>query len=99
MVVGTSEPQEFQLLQDGVPLNGTGFSVAIEFRGGVGEPTAPTLSVAWLDQAAGTVRVSGVEIMIVERYHFRFKLTDAGAKVGYIPNLASLPNVWNVVRV
>jgi len=95
MVVGTSEPQDFQLLEDGVAKDGTGWDVDIEWRDSPDTP--PT--VAWLVQASGTVRVTGTESMAVGQYRFRFSLTDGGGDVGYVPNLDKEANVWRVVRL
>lgn len=94
IVLGTTEPQDFQLLDDHVALVGTGLTIGLAFREAVDTP--PT--AAWLDQAAGTVRVTGVDELPVGEYHVRFTLTDSGGNVGYAPNAAP-PDVWRVVRV
>lgn len=94
MVEGTSEPQDFQLLDDGAPLDGTGWTVGIEWRGD--DPTGPT--VDWLSQADGTVRVSGCEDMAVGIYPFRFTIANGGGALAYVPNAASADE-WRVVRV
>ena len=94
MVYDTSEPQDFELLDEGVALDGTDWEVSIEFR-----ETVTGLTVAWLDQDAGTVRVTGAEGMSIGDYHFRFKLTDSSDDIGYVPNLDIAPNEWRVVRV
>lgn len=95
MVVGTTEAQDFQLLNDGVALNGTGLTVSIEWR----DPEPASLpTVAWLSAAAGTVRVTGTGSMPVGRYPFRFKLVDGSSLIGYAPNSAGA-DVWRVVAV
>lgn len=95
MVVGTEEAQDFQLLDDGVALVGTGFTIDIEWRTA---PSSPAPTVAWLSQAVGTVRVTGCEGMALGSYPFRFILTDGAGSEGYAPNgLAA--DVWKVVRV
>ena len=96
MVVGTTEPQDFQLLDDGVALVGTGFTIGLSWRDAT--PDGPP-SVAWLSQAAGTVRVTSTGSMAVGTHRFRFTLTDSGSKVGYLPNLDQQPNAWVVVSV
>jgi len=95
MVVGTTEPQDFQLLDDGVAIDGSGLTIGLDWRG-----TDPTGSpaVAWLVQASGTVRVTSVGTMAVGSYPFRFSLTDGAGKIGYCPN-AGVPNTWRVVDV
>ena len=97
IVVGTSEPQDFQLQDNGANLVGTGLTIALEFRETSDE--LDDVLVAWLDQAAGTVRVTGTEGLIRGTYHVRFKLTDLGGKVGYVPNLQKPSDEWLVVRV
>jgi hypothetical protein len=97
MVVGTTEPQDFELLESGAALDGTGWDVEIEFRESIAGVEAVT--VAWLDQSAGTVRVTGAENLTARTYHFRFKLTDGSDDFGYVPNLDTAPNEWRVVRV
>ena len=94
IVYGTEEPQDFQLYDDGVALVGTGLTVSLTIRETL-TVTAPT--VAWLDQAAGTVRVSGCEVLPVGRYHVRYKLTDGNGDDGFAPN-GDLADIWNVVR-
>lgn len=95
IVYGTEEPQDFQLYDDGVALVGTGWTVALVFRDAL-SVTAPT--VAWLSQAAGTVRVNGCEALPVGRYHVRFKLTDGSGDDAYVPN-GTKADVWDVVAV
>lgn len=92
----TSEPQDFQLRDDGAAFDGTSITLALEIvdRSGAVIATPPT--VAWLDQAAGTVRVSGCEALAVGSYYVRYVLTDSNGKVGYIPNQRH-PDVWYVV--
>jgi hypothetical protein len=93
MVLGTSEPQDFQLLTDMQPLNGTGLTVGIQFR----ETGVTGVSVAWLDQAAGTVRVTGAENLERRTYHVRFTLTDGNGKLGYAPGPSDAFD-WVVTR-
>jgi hypothetical protein len=95
MVVGTSEPQDFQLLDEGVPFVGTGFTVEIVWRGNA--PAGP-LSVAWISAADGTVRLTGTSQIAVGTYGFRWKLTDGIGQVGFIPNLHELHDTLRVVR-
>ena len=94
--VETSEAQDFQLRDDGEPLVGTGFTVTLEITNRSGAAIATPPTVAWLSQAAGTVRVSGCENLAIGTYYVRFILTDSGGKVGYVPN-ARRPYIWHVV--
>jgi hypothetical protein len=95
IVEGTSEPQDFQLEDDGEALVGTGFTVALKLysNGTLVTTSAPT--VAWLSQAAGTVRVSGCEGLSAGEYRVRFTLTDGSSKVGFVPGG---PNVTEADR-
>jgi len=94
MVVGTSEPQDFLLLNNGAAVVGTSLTVGLEWRG-----TAPagTFSVSWLDAPAGKVRVTGTGSMVIGIYPFRFTLTDGGGAKGYCPNRGA--HQWRVVAV
>ena len=101
-VVGTSKPQDFQVLSDGAPLNGSTWTIAIEFRltglsaaqlSGVSQVT-----VAWLDAALGKVRASGVEFLPLGTYYFRFVITDGSGKDAYADSDAGADE-WRVVRV
>lgn len=98
LVVGTSEPQEIQLTDDGSPLNGTGLDLDIEFSTGSVDET-DDVTVAWDTQASGTVLMTNVSGLPVGFHKFRFTLTDGGGAKGYIPNLDVEPNVLRVVKV
>lgn len=94
MVVGTTEAFDFQLEDDGENLVGTGLTPTIEFR-----EAGVSATVAWLDQATGTVRVTAVTGIVVDRtYHFRFKLMDGAGKIAFCPN-DDEPDEWHVVPV
>lgn len=93
---GTSEPQDFELQDNGEAIDGTGFAVGIEILTHTGEDVGTEPTVAWLSQADGTVRVSGVENLAVGTYKVRFTLTDGSGKVGYVPN-GLVADTWKVV--
>lgn len=95
MVIGTSEPQDFQLLNDREVIDWTEWDVDIEWRTAPGE-TLPT--VAWLNQATGTVRVTGCEDLPLGAHPFRFTITDGSGNVAYVPSEAPA-DIWRVVRV
>lgn len=95
MPYGTSEPQDFQLLNDDLAFDATGYTVSIEWRSPA--PSNPP-SVAWLDQTTSKVRVTGTGTMAIGRYPFRFKLVDGSSRVGYASNAAGA-NLWQVVAV
>lgn len=106
--VGTTEPQDFELRNDGVAIDGTGFTIAIEVYQRVegawtlltGETTPAAPTVAWLSQAVGTVRVSGLDDaeLPAGNYRVRFPLTDGSGKVGYFPN-GDTADLWCVVAI
>jgi hypothetical protein len=92
-IVGDSEPKDFQILNNGVVLNGAGLTVGI-----VLPAEAPALTAAWLDQAAGKVRVTGHEQLQIGSYYFRFTLTDGSGQIGFAPNVKKADK-WTVVPV
>ena len=100
--VGTSEPQDFGLLNDGEALDGTGFTIGMEiFRlvDGVMVPVTETgLSVAWLSQSGGTVSVTGVEALIEGKYFVRYTITNVANDLGYVPN-GRYADFWDVVPI
>lgn len=98
--LGTSEPQDFALRNDGEPFDGTGFnSLEIEvYLSGQTTVVEYGPTVAWLSQAHGTVRVSDVDQLDVGSYLVRFKVTDSDGKIGYFPNGKSA-SVWAVVPI
>lgn len=98
MVVGTSEAQEFQITNDGESLVGTGLDIAIQFSADA-VVDSDDVTVAWLAQADGTVRVTDVEGLPLGAHKFRWTLTDSGGKKGYVPNLDVAPHIWRVVKV
>lgn len=96
---GTSEPQDFQLLNDGVALDGTGLTLSIEVETPRGQAVSPLpITAVWLDQAAGTVRVTGIEDLPKGRYRVRYVLTNGASQLGYVPN-GQQPDIWHVVEV
>lgn len=97
MVVGTSEPQDARLTDDGVALDGTSWDITIEFREHLDELSE--VQVEWLDQDAGTVRLTGTENVPVGHYHFRFKITDGSGDDAYVPSGDKPAAVFAVVRV
>ena len=94
---GTTEPQDVQLRNNGEAFDGSGLDIELVIdnrRGTVGSP-APVAE--WLDQAAGTVRVTGVGVLAVGLYDVRYRVTT-GSDVGFFPN-GDEPDVWEVVAV
>ena len=84
IVLGTSEPQDFQLTDDGEDQVGTSLTIGIVVYQGT--TLVDDIDIAWLDQTAGTVRVTGIESLAAGEYHVRYTLTDSGGKVGFVPS-------------
>ncbi len=97
IVVGTSEPQDFAIFNEGEAQDGSGLSVDIHVFTETGDTFSPAPSVDWLNQSAGTVRVTDTDGLTVGSYRVRFVLTDSGTLVGYAPN--GQPSMqWDVVE-
>lgn len=93
MVIGTTEPQDFQLQDDGANLDGTDLTVTIQFL-----ESGISATAAWLDQDGGTVRVTAVTgAHAGHTYRFRFKLVDTNGNVAYCPN-GKYADEWFVTR-
>lgn len=97
MPVGTSEPADFQIFDDGAATDGTGLLVELLLYR-AGSLVDQSLTVEWLDQSAGTVRVTGTEDLAVGSYKFRFRLTGGAGSVGFAPNAGASGN-WRVTKV
>lgn len=100
MVLGTTEPQDFQLVtraNQGVDLTGMQ-SVAIDWSDT--DPSGTFVVEVLAPATAGKVRVTGTGPggLAVGEYPFRFKITDASGKFGYVPNKSGRC-VWKVVAV
>jgi hypothetical protein len=93
---GTSEPQDFGLLDKGQPIDGTGFEVSLRIS--KANVAIEPLPVDWLDQESGTVRVTGCEDLAVGRYKVRYLLTDMSSTEGFVPN-GDADDEWHVVKV
>ena len=99
-VIGTTKPQIFQMRSDGLPMNGTGHTIAIAFR--ISELTAAQIAgtsqvvAAWFTQATGKVQVTGHDMLPLGNYYGRFVLD--GANDEFIPGDESA-FLWRVVRV
>ncbi len=96
--VGSSEPYDFQLKNNGAALNGGGLTVTLEIVKGASVAVVDPPTVAWSDQPNGIVRVLGMEKLTTGTYRVRYKLTDSSARIGYAPN-QDAADVWNVVKV
>ncbi len=97
IVEGATEPLDIALRNDGLPIDGTGLTLGLVIEK-KGDDTAidPAPTAAWLDQEAGTVRVSRTDRLAAGVYFARFSLT--GSTVGYCPN-SEKPDIWKVAPV
>lgn len=99
--VGSSEPADFQLKDQGLPFDGSGCTIALEIKlyfNGTTSAVASPPSIAWLDQAGGKVRVTGVAALAIGNYLVRYKVTDAFGNIGYFPN-GDKADLWRVVPI
>lgn len=96
LVYGASEPFDVQLKNNGAALDGTGYTVGLALY--QASEAVSGVSVAWLTQASGTVRVTGHESLAIGEYQARFTLTDTSSKVGHVPNGGEADR-WIVVAV
>lgn len=102
--VGTSEAQDFQLLDRGAVPTGdaTGYDIELEIArklaGGLTEEVETPPTVAWLNPALWTVRVIGVESLTIGNYLVRYRVTDLAAKEGFFPN-GEKADLWKVVKI
>lgn len=96
---GTTEPQDFQIKADGANLVGTDLTLGIVIKDKTKTAVTLTGTVAWLDQAGGTVRYTpptGGELTKASGpYSVRWSLT-AGSSIGYAPN-GITPDQWVIV--
>ncbi len=96
--VGTSEPQDFELKNDGAAFDGSSFDIELEITAKDGTAIATAPVAAWLVASAGTVRVTGVETLETGHYYVRFKVTDGTNHDGFFPN-GDKADVWSVVAI
>lgn len=100
IVIGTSEPLDVGLTNNGAAFPGTGRVVSLEiekYTDGVYSAVTGPPTVAWLSEADGTVRVTGHGALALGNYAVRYKIT-AGAQIGHIPN-GDKSDLWTVVPV
>ena len=107
IVEGQTEPIDVQLKSQPAggamaDLDGTGLDVDIVIQryedGVLTDLGSPSPVVAWLDQSAGTVRVTGIEDLEIGNYAVRYSLTNGDDEVGYVPN-GRTADLWQVVAV
>lgn len=99
IVEGTTDSVNFQLLDNGAPIDLTGFTVTLllENRNGNPVPSPGTVSVTLASQ--GKVKLAPTNVNVFEAdngpYYARWKLVDSLGKIGYVPNLNR--DVWQIV--
>ena len=98
MIEGATAPLDFRLKEAGVAFDGTGFTVGLEISTSAGQAIgSPEPTVAWLDQADGTVRVSGRETLTVGEYSVRYKVADGAGAFDYFPR-GEPADMWAVIK-
>lgn len=98
-VAGTTEPLTFQLLENGVPLALTGYTVTLLLSDRTGAVVLTSGLVAVTSAANGLVTFTPAALTVtaaLSPYSARWVLTeDANSKVSYVPS--GPRDVWNVV--
>ena len=101
IVEGTTSDLRFQLLQDGLPIDLTGVTVALLLADRTGAPVSSPGTISMVDESEGKVQLvpssTGVFVASKGPYHARWELTDGSGKVSYVPSSAR--DVWNIVGV
>ena len=98
---GTTEAQDFQLLADGNPLDGTGLLLELLVADFRRQPVPIGGSVNWSEAASGRVRYYPlVTDLPLERspYFVRWSVTDPSGRRAFFPN-GDLSDTWIVVAV
>lgn len=99
VVAGSTNDLNFQLLDNGAPIDLTGFTVALllENRKGVQVPSPGTVTV--VTAAEGKVKLTPTNVNVFDEdngpYYARWKLTDSFSKISYVPS--SNRDVWNIL--
>lgn len=89
--------KDFELRDNGQPFDGTGHDIELVISTTEGDdvvaPEEPP-EADWLEQADGTVRVTGLDNLAIGNYYVRYKLTKDG-EVAFIPN-EKVCDVWAI---
>jgi hypothetical protein len=100
-VEGTTDPLQFQLLENGVPIDLTGVTVVVLIEDRTG--TSQTLgSIVLVDALNGKIKFYPLSITSfvasLSPYYVRWQLNvDSTGAISYIPSTSR--DVWNVVGV
>ena len=90
-----------QLKADGANFDASDFTLGLQINDRDGVAVTLVGSFAYLDQAAGTVRVSldAADLPLKKSaYRVRFTITDVASKIAFIPNGRD-PDIWQIVAV
>lgn len=93
-IQGATEPHDFQILEDEQPFDGTGYTVRAVFSS---DEVNAVVTAAWLEQATGKVRLTGVGNMPAGQYKFRLKVIAGNGTWSYVPS-EGLHDWWRVRR-
>lgn len=96
--LGTTEPQTFQGKVDGVVVDLTGSTIALEVTTNQGQAVTVTGTVAWSDATTSTWTYTpdGQLTKADSPYAVRLKVDD-GVNIVYFPTGDSEPDSWRIV--
>ena len=99
LTAGVTTPQQFQLLEDGVPIDLSGQTVTLLLQDRLGTVVATTAMVTIISTSAGIVAftpaTAGFFTVANGPYLARFQLVNSTGGVSYVPN--GLRDRWTVV--
>jgi hypothetical protein len=98
IVAGTTTPLQFQLLEDGSPINLLNVTVALLLSDRTGATVSNPGTVTVTDEDEGKVQLAPASVNVFVSadgpYQARWKLTGASG-ISYVPS--SNRDVWNII--
>jgi hypothetical protein len=99
IVAGTTDYLQFQLLDNGAPIDLSGFTVSLALEDSAGAQVPSPGTVTIVTAATGKVKLAPTNINVFDAtkgpYYARWKLIDSFGKIGYVPS--SSRDVWNII--
>jgi hypothetical protein len=101
IVEGSTNDLNFQLLDNGAPIDLTGITVTLllENRKGAQVPSPGTVAIVTVDEGKVKLTPTNSNVFVAENgpYYARWKLVDDFNKVSYVPS--SNRDVWQIVGI